>query len=329
MRLVELMTGAYVPHMLYVAAEFRLADLLADGPRSSDELAELAGAHAPSLARVLQALTYPGILRTEPDGRWALTELGEGLRSDIPGSQRPWVLLYGGIYQRAWGELLYSVRTGEPAFAHVFGAPLYDYLREHPGTAALMNATQTQSVPAWLGAVAEAYDFSQARTVVDVGGASGGLLAALLAAHPHLCGVLFDLPHAVAEAGPVLAQTGVAERCTVVAGDAFAEVPPGGDLYLLSRVLLNWGDERCVALLRRIRTAMSDGATLLVIDAVTPPGPLPRGVAEWDVFLLVIFGARVRHEPDFRALLEAAGFRLAEVHALPSQFSVLVCQPAS
>lgn len=324
-----MMTGAYAPHLLYVAAELGLADQLAAGPLPTAELAACCGADTDALGRLLRALAHTGVVVEEEADRWGLTARGQGLRADAPDSQRAWVLLYGGIYQQAWGSLLYSVRSGQPAFPHVFGAPLYAYLADHPAEAALMNATQVTSVAPWLRAVGASDILAKARTVVDVGGGHGALLADVLRAHPQLRGVLLDLPHVVAGAGPLLAQAGVAARCEVIGGDAFVAVPSGGDVYLLSRVLLNWDDQRCVQLLRSIRRAMATHSRLLVVDAVTPPGPLPRGVAEWDVFLLVIFGARVRREPDFQALLHAADLTIETITPLPSQFSVITCRPAT
>jgi hypothetical protein len=324
-----MVTGYYVPQMLYVAASLGIADLLAAGPQSSAELAAHTHSHAPSLERLLRALASVGVFTEASDGRWALTPLADGLRTDAPGSQRAWVELFGGIYQRAWLDLRYSIQTGQAAFPHVFGAPYYDYLANHPDAASLMDSAMDQSVDAWLSALTTTVRWDTVQTVMDIGGGHGGLLAQLLTAHPHLLGQLFDLPHVVAGAPPLLAQAQVAERCTIISGDMFVHIPSGSDVYVLARVLLNWDDDRCATILDSCRQALTPQARLLVIDVVAPDGPLPSGVALWDVFQLVIFGARVRRKDDFARLFANAQLELLAEYPTPSQFSILELQLAS
>jgi hypothetical protein len=264
-----------------------------------------------------------GVFAEDADGQWSLTPLAEGLQTDLPGSQRAWVQLYGGIQQRAWSDLLFSLQTGEAAFPHVFGERYYDYMAHHPDAAHLTDIAMDQSVDLWLSAITTLKSWEDVHSVADIGGGHGSLLTRLLAVHLHLHGHLFDLPHVVAGAPLVLAQAHMTERCTIEAGDMFVAIPEMKDVYILSRVLLNWDDEHCITLLRNCQRVLGDQGRLLIIDAVTADGPLASGIALWDVFQLVIFGARVRRQHDLEALLHAAQLELVALYPTPSQFSIL------
>jgi hypothetical protein len=302
--------------VVHAAARLGLADLLADGPRSVEELAAAAGAHTPSLARLVRALTALGVLVEANGGRVELTSLGAALRSDVPGSVRDAVLfLAGEWFWRAWGGLLHSVRTGEPAFDRVFGMSNFEYWGHDPEAGAIHDAFFRTTARVTNAPIVAAYNFSRFGTVVDVGGSTGGLLGAILQANPGLRGILFDLPHVVSGAAPVLTEAGVADRCAVVSGSFFESVPEGGDAYILKYVIHDWDDERAVAVLRRCRDAMAPGAVLLVIEQVVPerlePGAAARRVTRMDLQMLVLTpGGRERTEREFRSLLGEAGFEL-------------------
>ncbi len=222
------MTNAFqVSQAIHVAATLGIADLLEDGPRSADELAEGTGTDAPTLYRLLRALASVGVF-TEIDGRFGLTPLAEYLRTDAPGSLRAWAMQVGQRYfWTSWGHLLHSVRTGEPAFAELYGTTPWEYRAAHPEEDAVFNAAMTNLSAGVVEAVARRYDFSGYGVLVDVGGGQGALLAAILAANPNLRGILFDQPHIVAAAGALLEQAGVADRCEVVGGSFFDTVPAG------------------------------------------------------------------------------------------------------
>jgi hypothetical protein len=315
--------------VIHAAARLGLADLLADGPRSVEELATVAGAHAPSLARLVRALTALGIVVEANGGRIELTSLGAPLRSDVPDSVRDAVLfLAGEWFWRAWGGLLHSVRTGEPAFDRVFGMSNFEYWGHNPEAGAIHDAFFRTTARGTNAPIVTAYDFSRFGTVIDVGGSTGALLAAILQAYPGLRGILFDRPHVVSGARPVLAEAGVADRCTVVAGSFFESVPEGGDAYILKYVVHDWDDERAVAVLQRCREAMAPGAVLLVVEQVVPerlePGPAARRVTRMDLQILVLTtGGRERTEHQFRSLLGQAGFELRAAIPTASSFHVL------
>jgi SAM-dependent methyltransferase len=330
--LFRMVTGFYVSQALHVVARLGIADLLADGPRDVEALAGATETHAPSLRRVLRLLASVEVFREDEDGRFALTPLGSALQSDVPGSMRAAALLFGGITQRAWGELLHSVRTGEPAFRHVFGKDPFDYMAEHPDESANFDAAMADFTKHIGTAVAAAYDFSALGRIVDVGGGNGALLGRILEAHPTVEGVLFELPQVVDGARAHLHELGLAERCEVVAGDFFEEVPAGADAYLLKHVIHDWNDERAQRILETCRRAMKPEARLLVIEGVYPPrieaSDEHRSAASNDVNMLVVTGGRQRSEEDFRRLYAASGLRLARMVPTESPMRIIEGAPA-
>ncbi len=264
---------------------------------------------------------------------FALTSFGEVLRSDADAPARAIAALFTSpVVWRPWGELLHSVRTGRTAFESVFGTAAFGHIGGHPDLSALFNSGMAELARGAAQSVAAGYDFSGFRTVVDVGGGNGTLLAALLAASPGSRGVLFDTPTGVREAALVLAAAGVSDRCTVTTGDFFTAVPPGGDAYVLKNVLHDWDDERAHALLGRCRRAMPDHARLLLIEAVLPDddGPAARLSAVLsDLNMLVMVGGRERTRREYADLLAAAGLELTDVSEplAPTHFQVLEAVP--
>src|SRR5688500_18380664 len=292
----RLVNGYQVSQAIHVATVLGVADHLAGGPRSSDELAVATGSHPDALYRLLRALAAVGVFREEPGRRFGPTPLGECLRADAPQPAGPWAAFLASPPQwQAWGALLHSVRTGENAFRHVHGADVWAYRARHPESGALFDRAMTGMTRLGTDAVLAAYDFSQFRTIVDVGGGHGLLPAAILAALPGARGVLFDQPHVAAGADELLRGAGVADRCAVVGGSFFESVPAGGDAHLLKQITHDWGDPEATAILRACRTAMGDrGGRLLVIERELG-GPNERPDAkQMDLQMLVSAGGRER-----------------------------------
>ena len=326
LELQQLIQGFQVTQGIYVAAKLGIADLLKDGPRTSEELARVTGTHAPSLYRVLRLLTAVDLLTEGQHHSFALTPLGTYLRTGVPGSMRDTVLLYADqpVWQ-VWGNLLHSVQTGEPSFAHVFGLELFEYNQQHPDHATLFNNMMTEWTVGVAPTVAEAYDFDAAGTLVDVGGGHGQMLASILQAHPSLHGVLFDLPNVVKGAPALLERAGIADRCQVIGGDFFTAVPTGYETYLLSRVIHDWDDERAMALLSRCHQAMKPQGTVLLVERVIVTGNAPQVlVLESDVQMLVLsYGGRERTNAQYGALLSAAGFEVTRLIPVLPPFYVI------
>ncbi len=324
--LFRLISGYRVSQALYVVATLGIPDLLTDGPRDSDELAQVTGMQAGTLYRVLRFLAGVGIFREEAPRRFALTPLGAGLRADMPGSIRSTALmLLDEVHWTAWGQLRHSVRTGETAFAQVHGVGNFDYFAQHPVTAAVFHQAMTSSTARSGGALAQAYDFAGIRRLVDVGGGHGLLLATMLQAHPTMRGVLFDRPEVVAGARPTLEEAGVANRCEIVGGDFFAAVPPDGDAYLLRQIIHDWDDARATVILANCRQAMGAYGRLLVVErGIAPDLRQALPVLHLDLEMLVNVGGLQRTDAEYAALFTAAGVRLSAIVPLgdAEQFSV-------
>jgi hypothetical protein len=316
-----MINGYRVSQAIYVAATLGIADLLKDGSRTSDELAAATDTDAPTLYRLLRALAAVGVLHEEDARRFALTEVGDQLRSDHPRSLAGWAAYIGRTYYwEAWGHLLDSVRTGENAFRLLNGTDVWSYRSEHPDEGAIFDRAMVAQTGASSQALLGGYDFDRFRTVCDVGGGYGTLLASLLGKYPAMEGILFDQAHVVANASGVLRD--VADRCRVVAGSFFESVPEGADAYLLRAIVHDWEDEQATTILRACRQAV-DGGSLLVIERVVgePNEDLASKLS--DLNMLVSPGGRERTVEEFRALFEAAGFELGSVTRTSSGFAVI------
>jgi hypothetical protein len=325
----QLTMGAAVSQAISVFARLGVADTLTAGPRDTEEIAELVGAHSSALYRLLRALGDVGVVAELDTRRFALTSLGEVLRSDGPGSLRGWATMVGMPFHRyPWTDLYETVRTGESAFDRVHGSKVFDYLAEHPEDAAVFDAAMTSISAAETASIVQAYEFARFSTIVDVGGGRGGLLAAVLAANPHLQGVLFDVPAVVAGADEGISGTDVVDRCKVVSGDFFDSVPGGADAYLLSNIILNWDDDHAVEILSTCRAAMADTACVLLAESVLPEGAAPSMGKLADLEMLVMTsGGRQRTNTEYRTLLGRSGFRLTRVVPSTSRISLLEAVP--
>jgi SAM-dependent methyltransferase len=319
------LTDESVAFAIRLACDLRVPDLLASGARRGDELAAEVGAHAPSLYRALRSLAAREVLAEDAEGRFALARLGQLLRSDHPlGLRELYTLLPGEVL--AWSALDHSVRTGGSAFDHVNGQSLWEYLVAHPDEGERFVATQRAVTRLELRAAAAGVDWSAVRTVVDVGGGDGTLLAGLLARFRDLRGVLFDLPYAIGGATEVMERAGVGDRCEVVPGSFFERVPERADAYVVKRVLYCWTDEPALRLLRSIRAAMRPDSRLYVLEPVSRPGVGFDVGTLLDVLLLTLTGAGARSPEQLEALFERAGFRLERIVSTP-MLPIVVAAP--
>jgi hypothetical protein len=312
----RLVNGYQVTQAIHVAAALGIADLLREGPRDNDALARDTDSHAPSLHRVLRALAAVGVLHEGDDGRFALTAIGECLRSDAAEPVGGWAAFVGRPYHfQAWSALLHGVRTGESPFRSVHGTDVWDYRASHPEEGAIFNAAMTDIMRRANAHVLAAYDFGRFATVVDVGGGRGAFLRAVLDANPATRGILFDQQHVVAGAD-------VGERCEVVGGSFFEAVPGGADGYLLKAVLHDWEDDEALRILARCRAAISDDGALLVVERDLGAANEDADAKLADLNMLVGPGGRERTRDQFAALFAAGGFEL--VGATPSAIGLTV-----
>lgn len=302
--------GGYVQtQLIYCFARLGVADLVQDGPQSGAALAAALMLDPARLDRLLRGWVNIGLLSETAPATYAATPAGQWLESARAGSLRDVALLTGDEWYPAWGGLLDGVTSGQTPFEAVFGADHYGYMQQHPASARRFNDFMQVRTEQSAQAVVESYDFSAAQTIVDVGGGNGTLLRAILSAHPHARGVLFDTPGVVADLGGPCADAAVAARCERVGGDFLRAVPAGGDCYLLSQVLHNWPDAACLQILRHCHAAMTADGRLLIIEpllpvALTPPMP----VVEMDLMMLVLLGGNSRTDAALRALLQQAGY---------------------
>ncbi|MGN9809485.1 methyltransferase [Micromonospora sp. BQ11] len=330
--LIERIGGYMTAHAMGVAAELGIADLIKDGTRTSAELAAATDTHEPSLRRLLRMLAAVGLLDEPTPGRFALTDVGAQLRSDSPDSLHAFTRMFcHPLLIGSWQGLMYSTRTGKHAFDHVHGRDFYAYLAEHQDVSALFNVAMSEESRIAAAQVAAGYDFSAVRTVVDVGGGDGTLLAAILTRHPHLRGTVFDSASGVAGAPDVLRAAGLAERGEVRAGDFFAEIPGDADLYIVKSVFQDWNDDDSRTILRTCRAHMPPTATLLIIGSVLPETASTEVPIMFftDVNMLVNSGGRERTESEFRALLTETGFTVRSVaDGAAGPLSIIEASPA-
>jgi hypothetical protein len=323
--LVQMASAYWVSCIVHAAAQLGLADKLASGPKSAKAIAGPAELNAPALHRLMRSLAGLGILTETADDHFALTAMGETLKSDAPGFAHASVLtICSPWFTRAMEELPYSVRTGKTAFEKLNGMPTFDFLGKRPQDASLFNQTMIGIHGGEPPAVAAAYDFSRLATIVDVGGSTGNMLAEILTRHKNLRGILADLPHVVKEAPAFLKARGVAERVAIEPHDFFKSVPSGGDAYILSHVIHDWNEAQCLTILGNVRQAMPDHARLLIVEMVLPGKDEPHFGKILDMVMLALPGGEERTAKEYEVLLAKAGLRLTRV--VPTQSTVSVIE---
>lgn len=324
---MQVITGYWESQALYVAAKLELADKLGKGCKSSDELARHSQADPDTLFRLLRALASIGIFRETAPRIFENTPASEFLRKDTPGSQWAMAVMMGEEHYQAWGELLYSVQTSRGAFSKVFKQRPFEYLAAHPEQAAVFDAAMTSVHGRETGPMIAACDFSSASVVADIGGGNGSVISEVLRANPHVRGILYDLPHVVERARPGLLKAGLAERCEVIGGDFFREIPPGADVYVFRHIIHDWLDDECVAILKNCRRAMKPTSRVVLAETIVPEGNDPAFVKWLDLNMLVIPEGRERTREEYGRLFVAAGLRLARVIETPVEIHLLEAVP--
>jgi len=330
-QLLELINASWMSQALHVAARLGLADLLSSGPRSAFELADRTQTNPRALHQLLRALCTLGICRQIDDETFEITKSGALLGSGARFSVQGWAIYWGGAAWRNWEHLLYSVRSGASARALVTGAQGFAHLDRDPAAAAVFNQAMVDVTRIVAHELVRSYDFG-GRRIVDVGGGYGQLLSDILAAYPTASGVLLDRPHAIAEARRLLGERGLDERCALVAGDFFAAVPQGADLYVLKSIIHDWDDADAAAILQVCRRDMPSSARVLLIERVMPhrmsATPEDRLLAQTDLNMLVALGSYERTAAQYSALLRETGFGNVRFHLTASGFSLIEAEIA-
>lgn len=322
--MTQMIIGFMQSHAIYVAARLGIADLLKDKPKSSRELAQETGVDARSLYRVLRALSSTGVFaETDPD-TFGLTPLAETLRSDVPGSLRATAIYMGeGWHLQPWNDIMYSVKTGQPSFDHIFGQPVFPYFATHKEEATIFNDAMTSFSASVAEAIVAAYDFSTIERLVDVAGGQGLLISSILKANPQMRGILFDVPSVLEGAPAVLSAAGVAGRCELATGDFFEAVPGGADAYIMKHIIHDWDDERALRILCNCHRAMRADDKVLLVEMVVPEGNEPGAGKFIDLEMLLFTGGCERTGREYAALFAHAGFELTRITPTASPYSII------
>jgi len=321
----RLVFGYRAFQLVVAACELKIPDLLAAGPKSAEELAAVTQTHAPSLRAMLRGLAAWDVVVDQGDGTFAATQLSDCFRSDAPGL-RNLTLMLAGDGNAAWSNLLHTMRTGGTAFVDMFGMRTWEKLAQDPVATARFNAAMAENSRQTASAFVAAYDLAGVRSVVDVGGGSGALLAAVLRAGPDMRGMLFDLPQGLVSARATLEEAGVLPRVTLVEGSFFESVPTGGDLYLLKWIIHDWSDYEALVILANCRQCMSSTARLVLLERSLPqhvdssPAGLDATMA--DLHMRVVLGGRERTSGEYRDLFNRAGLLMTRSMPTASELTI-------
>ncbi len=322
--LTQIMFGALATQALYVPAKLGIADLLADGPKSIEELATATDTHAPSLYRIMRAVASVGVFTEQDDRKFALNPIAETLLSNTPNSLRDLTIFMGEDWHwEVWGKTLFSVRTGKSVWAEKHGADVFGYFQTNPEAAGIFDRAMNSLTTLSIKPVTEGYDFSGIKTLVDIAGGHGRLLTAILEANPAVHGVLFDLPHVIEGARANVVTTDAAERIEFATGDFFVSVPAGGDAYMMKHIIHDWDDERALTILRNIKQAMNPGGRVLLVESVVPDGNTPDLSKLMDIEMLVSPGGKERTAKEYEDLFAQAGLRLTRILPTKSAYSII------
>lgn len=323
-KLSELMNGFWVSQCVHVAASLDLADHVGQGGIDTDKLAAKAEVHPGALARLMRVLCSFGVFARGSDGTWEQTPMSMLLRADNESHLKDRAVVLGALAWAPWGQLGHAVRTGQPAFDHVYGVPFFEHLQKNPELAASFGRTMTSFTAMTAQAVASAHDFSGYRKLVDVGGGQGIMAGTLLAQFHDLEVTILDRPEVVVAGAPAVAPE-LRERCKLVEGDFFESVP-AADAYVLSWILHDWDHARSIRILETCAEAMTTEAELLVVEMLVPEGDEPAFAKMFDLEMLVQTGGRERTAQEYALLMDAAGLVLDRVEATQAPHSVLVAR---
>lgn len=325
--MLEMICGSWIAQSIGVVANLGVADHIGDKPASVESLAISVGAQSQALYRVMRALSTVGIF-VEHEGRhFSLTSVGKTLRTDHPQSMRYMAIFQSTFNWEHWGELEHCVKTGGDAVQHVHGESGFEHLAKHPERAEIFDRAMTNISKMEMESILAAYDFSGAKVLADIGGGHGALLASVLGLNPSMQGILYDLPHAIEGAMPLLKSSGISDRIDFKKGSFFDEIPAGADTYMMKHIIHDWSDEESIKIMKNIRAKIPAHGKLLVIETVIPGKNVPHFSKFLDLEMLVVTTGRERTETEFHEIMKAAGFNLERVVPTISMANVLQAKP--
>jgi hypothetical protein len=328
-RLLSMLPRIELIQMIHVAVKLGIPDLLRNGVLSVESLALKTKTHGPTLYRVLRALAGEGIFNEVEPQQFGLSPIGELLCPDVPESLHSTAMWLGDpMCWKSTGELLHSVKTGEPGFPYVFGMSFFDFIHQNKEAYEVFHNYMTALTTQECNAITDYYDFSQAQTVVDIGGSHGVLLEAILSKYPLVQGVLFDTPEVIEEFQDVLPIKSILkERCELVSGSFFKSIPKSGDVYILKKILHDWDDESVCKILRVCRHSMTDNAKLLVVEHVIPQGNEPHFGKMLDIKMLTLTTGKERTSDEYQSLLQLSGFEMREIFQTENSINIIEALP--
>jgi hypothetical protein len=322
----QLMSGHIVASAVNIAARLGLADRLAAGPKSADDLARETSVNADALYRLMRALASVGLFRETAPRTFELTGPGAALTDGPVRWMALWIA--GEFNYHVYANAMHSVKTGESAVPVTTGGDgPFEHFAKNPELSQIFNDAMTGFSAVVVPAVLEAYDFSGIKTLVDIAGGHGALLSEILKQHPTMKGILFDLDHVIEGAKPKIAAQGLADRVTTASGDFFAAVPAGGDAYIMKHIIHDWYDDKASAILENIRRVLPKDGRVLLVESVIPADNEPGMGKIIDLEMLVMPGGKERTEAEFRALFDRAGFTLTRIVPTKSPLSVIEAKP--
>ncbi len=323
--LMQMLMGFMVSQAISVASKLYIADHLKDGAKNAEQLARLTDTNKPALYRLMRALGSVGVFAEDDESKFSLTPLSEFLRSDHPESLRGIAhMICDREHWNAHGNILHSVKTGGIAFENAFGQPFFPYIQDKPEIAGIFDDAMTSFSKTVGNAVAAVYDFSEAKTIADIGGGHGRLLSTVLKTNENAKGILFDQPQVVAGANEVLENAGVAGRVEVVGGDFFAEIPVEADIYLMKHIVHDWNDDESVSILKNIAKSAKPGAKVLLVESVVESEKgIPSMSKVMDLNMLAMTSGRERTAAEYAELFEKAGFKLTNVIPTASPLQIV------
>jgi hypothetical protein len=325
--MMQMVMGMWVSQIVSAIAQLGFADRMAEGLQTADEIALAAGASPQATHRLLRAATNLGVVQETAPRHFALTPLGETLRSNVPGSMRDFVIAETAPgHWLPWGRLGDAIRTGRSQSQQTLGIPIWEYYAKNPDEAASFAGAMSNLSAQVSAQVGQVYDAGEAKTIVDVGGSEGVLLRGLLQ-KSNARGILFDRPEIIEHSRSVIAADPLASRIELVAGDFFAEVPKG-DLYILKSILHDWPDGKCVEILKTIRRAAPPDARVIIVEMLIPETPSPSPVLFLDLNMLVMLDGRERTAGEYGDLLRAGGWAVERVIPTEGMFSVVEARVA-
>jgi SAM-dependent methyltransferase len=327
--LIPLFTGMWAMQAVAAASRLGIADQLAAGPKTPEEVAAASSTHPRATKRLMRALASVGVLAAAGGGRYGLTEAGERLRADNPATFRDaFIAETDNLHWQSWAKLHDAVRTGAPQPQPVFGVPAFEYYGKHPDEGAQFGKAMENLSRFAAYAVLEAYEFSDAKTILDIGGGNGSMVLSILQRNPQVRGLVYDLPYMEKPANEGIRAAGAGERVRFQPGSFFESIPSGADVHLMKFILHDWDDAESIQILKHSREAITPGGRLVVIENVVPADPEPHMVHLLDLNMLVMTGGLERTEREYEELFERAGYRLTRAVPTASPFHVIEAHPA-